>query len=99
MPKTKLNLGKSAFSVTAPSVWKEHPITLKPSETIAIFRKNSRYIYSKLHFYHKSLVVPRSDNDFCASLFIILFNDYLLLRLGAQVPEDICAVEVNYYYY
>ena len=38
VPKTKLNLDKRAFSVVAPRVWNE-PITLKISETIAIFRK------------------------------------------------------------
>ena len=36
VPKTKLNLGKRAFSVAAPTVWNELPITLKTSETIAI---------------------------------------------------------------
>ena len=39
VPKTKLNLGTRAFSVCAPMVWNELPITLKTSETIAIFRK------------------------------------------------------------
>ena len=28
-----------------------------------------------------------------------MLNDSVLLRLRAQVPEDICAIEVNYYYY
>ena len=87
VPKTKLNLVKHAFSVAAPTVWNELPITLKTSETIAIFRKNSRYIYSKLCFYHNSSVVPRSDNDFCMSLFMIMLNDSVLLCLRAQVPE------------
>ena len=81
VPKTKLYLGKSAFFVTAPMVWNELPITLKTSETVAIFRKNSRYIYSKLHFHHKSLVVPCSDNDFCTSLFTIMLTDSVLLHL------------------
>ena len=81
VPKTKLNLGKRAFSVAAPRVWNELPITLKTSETIAIFQKNSRDIYSKLHFHHKCSVVPRSDTDFCASLFTIMLNDSVLLRL------------------
>ena len=39
LPKTKLNLDKRAFSVAAPRVWNELPITFKTSETIAIFRK------------------------------------------------------------
>ena len=79
VPKTKLNLGKRAFSVAAPRVWNELPITLKTSETIAIFRK--KLIYSKLHFYHKCPVVPGSDTDFCASLFTIMLTDSILLRL------------------
>ena len=39
VPKTKLNLGKRAFSITASRVCNELHITLKTSETIAIFRK------------------------------------------------------------
>ena len=82
IPKTKLNLGKPAFSVAAPRVWNELPITLKTSETIAIFQKNnSKHIYSKLHFHHKRSVVPRSDTDICASLITIMLNDSVLLRL------------------
>ena len=81
VPKTKLNLGKRAFSVGAPRVWNELPITLKTSETVAIFRKKTQDIYSKLHFHHKCLVVPRSDTDFRASLFTIMLNDSVLLRL------------------
>ena len=80
VPKTKLNLGKHAFSVTAPRVWNKLPITLKTSETIAIFLKKLD-IYSKLHFHHTCSVVPRSDTDFCASLFTIMLNDSVLLRL------------------
>ena len=38
VPKTKLNLGKRAFSVAAPRVWNERPIILK---TVAIFRKKT----------------------------------------------------------
>ena len=81
VPKTKLHLGKRAFSVAAPRVWSELPITLKTSETIAIFRKKSRHIYTKLHFRHKSSIVPRSDIDFSASLFTIMLNDSVLLRI------------------
>ena len=29
------------------------------------------HIHSKLHFHHKCSVVPRSNNDFCSSLFTI----------------------------
>ena len=42
--KTKLNLGKRAFSVAAPRVWNELPITLKTSKTIVIFRKKTQDI-------------------------------------------------------
>ena len=72
-------ISKYVLSVAAPRVWNELPITLKTSETIAILRK--KLIYSKLHFHHKSSVVSRSDNDFCASLFTIMLNDSVFLRL------------------
>ena len=64
--KTKVNLGKRAFSVAAPRVW---------NELFCYLPKNSKYIYSKLHFHHNSSVVPRCDNAFCASLFTIMLND------------------------
>ena len=60
--KIKLNLGKRTFSVAAPRVWNELPITLKTSET-SYLPKIIQDIYSKLHFHHKSSVVPHSDND------------------------------------
>ena len=69
------------FSVTAPRVWNELPITLETSETIPIFLKKTQDIYSKLHFHHKSSVVPHSDNDFCAALFTIMLNDSVSLSL------------------
>ena len=50
------------------------PITLKTSEIIAIFRKKLDTRYSKLHFHNKLSVVPRSDNDYCASLLTIMLN-------------------------
>ena len=49
----------NVFSVTAPRIWNELPITLKTSGTTATFRKKNNNIYSKLHFDHKSSVVPR----------------------------------------
>ena len=45
VPKTKCNLGKRASSVTAPRVSNELPITLKTSETIAIFKKKTQDIF------------------------------------------------------
>ena len=50
VPKTKLNLGKRAFSVAAPRVWNELPITLKTSETIAIFRKKLKTYLFQIAF-------------------------------------------------
>ena len=50
-----------------------------------------------LHFHLTSSVVL-CYNDICASLFVIMLNDSGLLRLCAQVPQDIGAIEVNYYY-
>ena len=81
VPKAKLNMGKRAFSVAVPKVWNEVTITLKTSETTAIFRKKTQDIYSKLHFHHKSSVVPCSDNDFYMSLFTIMLNDSVFLSL------------------
>ena len=45
VPKTKLNLGKHAFSVAMPRFWNELPFTLKTSKTIAIFRKKTQDIF------------------------------------------------------
>ena len=47
VPKPKLNLNKRAFSVW---VWNELPITLKTSETIAIFRKKLKTYLFQLAF-------------------------------------------------
>ena len=63
------------------SVLKKLPITLKTFETIAIFLKKTQDIYSKLHFHHKSSVVPCSVYDFCTSMFTIMLDDSVLLRL------------------
>ena len=40
VPKTtgKLNIGKRAFSVAAPTIWNQLPIKIKSSETIDTFR-------------------------------------------------------------
>ncbi len=37
--KTKLNIDKIAFSVAAPTIWNQFPVTIKSSETIHTFRK------------------------------------------------------------
>ena len=42
IPRTKLNLGKRAFSVAAPIIWIELPTTLKSCKSLASFRKTSQ---------------------------------------------------------
>ena len=53
IPRTKLNLGKRAFSVAAPIIWTDLPTTLKSCESLASFRKISKLISSKLLFHLK----------------------------------------------
>ena len=82
-PKTKLNLGKRAFSVAAPRVWNELPITLKTSETIASVRKKIKTSISN-----------------CISTINVRLSLILIFARPcsrAQVPDNICTIEVNYY--
>ena len=39
IPKTKLNIDKRAFSVAAPIIWNQLPITIKFSESVDTFHK------------------------------------------------------------
>ena len=48
IPRTKLNLGKRAFSVAAPIIWNELPTTLKSCEILASFRKNLKTYLFKI---------------------------------------------------
>ena len=50
IPRTKLNLGKRAFSVAAPIIWNEFPTTLKSCESLASFRKNLKTYFFKIAF-------------------------------------------------
>ena len=50
IPRTKLNLGKGAFSVAAPIIWNELPTTLKSCESLASFRKNLKTYLFKIAF-------------------------------------------------
>ena len=50
IPRTKLNLGKRAFSVAAPIIWNELPTTLKSYESLASFRKNLKTYLFKIAF-------------------------------------------------
>ena len=49
-PRTKLNLGKRAFSDAAPIIWNELPTTLKSYESLASFRKNLKTYLFKIAF-------------------------------------------------
>ena len=50
IPRTKLNLGKRAFSVAAPIVWNELPTTLESCESLASFRKHLKTDLFKIAF-------------------------------------------------
>ena len=50
IPRTKLNLGKRAFSVAAPIIWNELPTTLTSCESLASFRKNLKTYLFKIAF-------------------------------------------------
>ena len=50
IPSTKLNLGKRAFSVAAPTIWNENPTTLKSCESLASFRKHLKTYLFKIAF-------------------------------------------------
>ena len=50
IPRTKLNLGKRAFTVDAPIIWNELPTTLKSCESLASFRKNLKTYLFKIAF-------------------------------------------------
>ena len=50
IPRTKLNLGKRAFSVAAPIIWNELPTTLKSCESLASFRKHIKTHLFKIAF-------------------------------------------------
>ena len=50
IPRTKLNLGKRAFSVAAPIIWNELPTTLKSCESLASLRKNLKTYLFKITF-------------------------------------------------
>ena len=52
VPKTKLNIGKHAFSVAALTIWNQLPITIKSPETIDTF-------HQKLKTYLFEIAVPQ----------------------------------------
>ena len=50
VPKTKLNIGKRAISVAAPTIWNQLPITVKSSESIGTFRKKLKTYLFEITF-------------------------------------------------
>ena len=77
VPKAKLNIGKCAFSVAAPTIYNQLSITIKSFETIAMFRKNSKHICLKLLYHHNFSAVLCSNDDFCLSPLMIMPNDFV----------------------
>ena len=77
VPKSKLNVSKSAFSVAALTIWNQLPITIKSSETIAISCKKPKNICSKLPFHHTFLVVFCSSDNSCLSPFLVMCNGFI----------------------
>ena len=49
IPKTKLNIGKYAFSVAAGTILNKLPVTIKSSETIVTFRRNKPYLFENAY--------------------------------------------------
>ena len=79
----KLNIGKHAFSVAAPTIWNQLPITIKSSETIDTIRKKNEvktYLF-EIFFLHKCSVVPCSNDNFCLSLFMYVPLSLNFLRI------------------
>ena len=59
---------------------------------------------NEMHIFKRIIgkVMPDGDCLIClkfVSLFMIILNDYRMLRLRAQIPVDISATEVYYYHY
>ena len=93
MLKTKLNLGKRAFSVAARRVWNELPITLKTSETIAIFLKKPQDVFipnciSTINLRLSLVLTITLARPYSRLCLMIVF----LLCLSAPFPEDIGAI-------
>ena len=50
VPKTKLNIGKCAFSLAAPTIWNYLPITIKSYEAIDTFREKLKIYLLEIAF-------------------------------------------------
>ena len=62
--KTKLNIGKCAFS---PTIWNQLPLIIKSSETNDTFCIKKWNICLRLLFHHTFSAVPCSNDNFCLS--------------------------------
>ena len=94
IPRTKLNLGKRAFSVAAPIIWNELPTKLKSCESLASFRKNLKSIpncFFTLNSRRPLILMMTPILLLCPR-----FLAFVLLRFRARAPEDLSAIEVIY---
>ena len=97
IPRTKLNLGKRAFSVAASIIWNELPTTHKSCESLSSFRKNLKTYLFKIAFStltcRRPLILVMTP---ICPRFLNLINDFVLLRFRARTSEDLSAIEVIY---
>jgi len=91
VPRTKLNIGKCAFSVAEPIIWNQLPITTKSSETIAnVCTQKTENICLKLLLhnnfwrFHAPMISP----------FIIMPTDLACCTSELDFLKDIGAIEV-----
>ena len=93
LPKTKLNIGKCAFTVALPTVCDQLPITSKSSETVATFRKKIIHSFLKLLFHRKVLAVSCSNDNSCLSPFMIMPNDFVCCTSELELFTDVDAID------
>ena len=62
--KTKLNIGKHAFSVAAPMTWNELPIAIKSSDPVDTFRKKLKTYLFEIALHHRISAVSCSNDEF-----------------------------------
>ena len=79
IPRTKLNLGKRAFSVAAPIIWNELPTTLKSCESLASFRKNLKTLQNCFSTLNSRRPLKLMMTPACPRL-LDMINDFVLLR-------------------
>ena len=99
VPKTKLNIVKRAFSVAAPTIWNQLPITIKSSGTIVTFRKNKTNVFEVV-LPPNFVAVLCSKDDFCLSPFMISPNGFACCASELHFSRIYALYKChNYYYY